>query len=169
MRALIAILGHTPLWVYAVLAVLVVLGVQALRARTLPLWRLLAVPVLFAGWGALSIALRALDAPAAGLAWLVFGVAGAAIARATAATDQLRIARAGGTVEVPGSALPLVRNIIVFIAKYILSVAIILAPAERGTLYLGDAAVAGLMFGYFACWVLLVLRKYLTTTVQPAA
>jgi hypothetical protein len=168
MPAITDILQHTPLWVFALLALLVVLGCQALRARTLPLWRLLVVPLLFAGWGVVSIAQRALGTPVSAVEWIVVGALGVALAWRTARPDRLRIARASRRIEVPGSVVPLLRNLLVFAAKYALSVGIILAPAQRDMLDLCDVAVSGLMSGYFACWMLLVVRKYWNDAVVHA-
>ena len=63
MPSIVVILQNTPKWVFALFAVLIVLGVQALRARTLPIWRFLITPVIFIGWGVASLALQSLSSP----------------------------------------------------------------------------------------------------------
>jgi hypothetical protein len=47
MEQILRIVEHTPLWVFALFAVLVAFGLQALRPRTLPIWRLLVIPAVF--------------------------------------------------------------------------------------------------------------------------
>lgn len=69
MPPIIAILQNTPLWVFALFAILMVLGIQALRERTLPIWRLLLTPVLFIGWGISSLALQSLSSPILLVVW----------------------------------------------------------------------------------------------------
>jgi hypothetical protein len=50
------ILQNTPWWVFALFALLMWLGFQALKPRTLPIWRLLITPAVFIGWGITSLA-----------------------------------------------------------------------------------------------------------------
>ena len=47
MPSILNILHSTPWWVFALFALLMWLGFQALRSRTLPLWRLLITPAIF--------------------------------------------------------------------------------------------------------------------------
>jgi hypothetical protein len=47
MDAILRIVQKTPFWVLALLAIPVVLGIQALKARTISVWRLLIVPAVF--------------------------------------------------------------------------------------------------------------------------
>jgi len=51
MAEILLIVRHTPVWVFAVLAVLVFFGVQALQQRTVPVWRLVIIPAVFIVWG----------------------------------------------------------------------------------------------------------------------
>jgi hypothetical protein len=53
-----AIVEHTPLWVFALLALLVFFGVQALRPRKPRMLRLLIVPAVFITWGVTSLLAR---------------------------------------------------------------------------------------------------------------
>ena len=73
------ILQHTPLWVWGVLLVLIVTGVQALRPRVLPVWRLFIVPAVFIAWGVESVVLRAMAQPSLAFDWLAAAVAGIAL------------------------------------------------------------------------------------------
>jgi len=45
MQVAIRILANTPVWAFALLAYLIWQGWQSLRPRTLPIWRLLIVPL----------------------------------------------------------------------------------------------------------------------------
>jgi hypothetical protein len=56
-------------------------------------------------------------------------------------------------IAVPGSAVPLLRNLAIFLAKYGLAVAFTLAPAWRGQIALWGIAVSGLTAGFFAGWL----------------
>jgi hypothetical protein len=48
-------LQNTPWWAFVLLALLVVLGVQALQPRMIAVWRLLIVPATFIVWGVISL------------------------------------------------------------------------------------------------------------------
>jgi hypothetical protein len=63
MDAILRIVQKTPFWVLALLAIPVVLGIQALKARTISVWRLLIVPAVFILWGVISVLLKAAAFP----------------------------------------------------------------------------------------------------------
>ena len=153
-----AIVTHTPLWVWPLLALLLWLGVVALRRRAVPLWRLLVVPALFITWGGLSLVQRAQATPSFALVWLGAAVLGAVLARALWRLEAAAPDRARNLVTVRGTALPLVRNIVLFVAKYALAVAMARAPTPL--LALGDIAVSGLGAGYFLGWIAMLARAY---------
>jgi hypothetical protein len=123
MPSITNILLNTPLWVFGLLAVLTWLGVQALQARTLPIWRVLATPAIFIAWGIASLVERSLSSP-------------------ILVADSLS-----------GSAFPIIRNLLIFAVKYGLGVALVLAPAFRYELSLADTAVSGATAGYFLDWL----------------
>ena len=154
------ILLHTPWWAFAVFGLLLLLGLQALRPRVIPAWRLLVTPAIFIGWGLVSLALRLTASPMLALDWVIAAALGAGLAWVTTRTDAMRV-EAGG-IAVPGSALPLARNLLIFSAKYALTVAAVMAPAWQGEIALWDIAVSGISAGYFLGWlgrVALVYRR----------
>jgi hypothetical protein len=160
MPSLIVILQHTPMWVMALLALLVVLGVQALRPRTVSVWRLLTVPAVFIVWGLITLATRSAGTPVLLLDWLAAATAGLAIGWSTARLDGVAFDRARGLVSVPGSTFPLLRNIVLFAVKYALAAAVAIVPAHRGELVPWDVAVSGLAAGYFIGWLVRFALKY---------
>ncbi|HTY68696.1 MAG TPA: DUF6622 family protein [Alphaproteobacteria bacterium] len=157
---MLAIIQHTPLWVAALLALLVVLGVQALRPREVPVWRLLLVPLAFTAWGVLSLMQKAGASPLLVADWLVTAAIGAAIGWWTTNPQAFHIDHAGNRVRVPGSAVPLVRNLSIFLAKYVLAATMAVAPALQGALSPWDIAVSGLSAGYFIGWMVRFALRY---------
>jgi hypothetical protein len=95
------VLQNTPWWVFALLVLLVVFGVQALRPRTVAVWRLLAVPGVFIVWGLITLATRSIASPVLLLDWLVACAAGLAIGWRTARLDGVSFDRGRGLVDVP--------------------------------------------------------------------
>lgn len=154
MPSIVVILQNTPRWVFALFAVLVVLGVQALRARTLPIWRLLITPVIFIGWGVASLALQSWSSPILLADWLIVAAIAAGIAWTVSRLDNVRIDHARHLVSLDGSAFPIIRNLLIFSAKYGLGVAIAVAPAFRSELAIADIAVSGASAGYFLGWTI---------------
>jgi hypothetical protein len=155
-----SILLNTPWWVFALLVLLVVLGVQASRPRTVAVWRLLAIPAVFIGWGLVTLATRSIGAPVLLLDWLLTCAAGVALAWRTARLDGIAFDRAEGLVSVPGSPLPLMRNVAIFAVKYGLAAAMAIMPAYRDGLLPWDVAVSGLAAGYFIGWLVRFALKY---------
>jgi hypothetical protein len=167
MPALLAILTHTPWWVFLLGALLVARGVPALRTRSVPLARVLIVPSVFMVWGVASLAMRSAAAPMLAPVWFVCAVAGLALGWQTTRLLGVRIDRAARRVTLPGSVVPLVRNLTIFVVKYALGVAAALAPLWRADLALWSIGVSGLSAGYFAAWVLRLVLRY-RAAAQPA-
>jgi hypothetical protein len=166
----LAIVQHTPLWVFGLLAVLVVVGVQALRPRDVPVWRPLLVPVVFILWGVNSLLAKVAAAPWLSVDWLTATVIGFAIAAATVRLDGVQVDRAAGRVHLPGSPAPLARSLAIFVARYGLGATMVVAPALQSSLTPWDIAVSGLSAGYFIGWVARFATKYRTgRPPQPAS
>ena len=49
------IIFNTPIWVWALLCLLLFLGIRALRPTTSPLWRVGILPAVFFVWGLYSL------------------------------------------------------------------------------------------------------------------
>ena len=160
MSGIIAIVQHTPLWAFGVLALLVLFGVQALRPRTTALWRLLVVPAVFIGWGVVSLMARSAQSPALLFDWLGTGTIGFAIAWVSTSLAGLRVDRVAGLVQLPGSIVPLIRNLGIFLAKYFLAASAAVTPALATALAPWDIGISGLSSGFFAGWLIKFALKY---------
>jgi hypothetical protein len=149
------ILLGTPLWVFALLTVLIWLGLCQLQASAVPICRIWRTPVLFIVWGMLGIILRN-GGPDTGFpTWLITAAIGLLIGAAR--RNTLIIDHARGVVMRPGSILPLIRNLVIFGAHYTLNVAAALHPSRHEFLIF-DIAVSGAFAGYFAGWLLRFVR-----------
>ena len=129
---ILPILQHTPAWVFAVLAALILTGVQAFRARVLPAWRLLLVPAIFIGWGVLSVAERSVLNPALSLDWIAAAALGSVLGMSTTRLRGYAF-EADGRVRVPGTPVTLVRTLTIFVVRYGLAVAAAFAVDARCT------------------------------------
>jgi hypothetical protein len=158
MQTVIGFLTHTPPWVFAILAYLAWQGVQSLRARTMPIWRVLIIPLVFIAMGVS----RLLQTHGQGVlpytAWviaaLLFGGLGLALG-----SQVINVNRDEGTVTRPGSPVTLIRNLVVFILQY--AVAASTALHVGGPLVgIAGNVVSGATAGYFIGWALSLLRRY---------
>lgn len=165
MPNLLQIVQHTPLWVFALLAALIWTGLQSLQDRTLPLWRLVLVPAIFIIWGS---AVLASNADARVISW--WGTAGllsAIIGWATARTDGMRTEMKTGFILVPGSVLPIVRNLAIFTAKYVVTAAIMASAFDLTSLTEANAVISGVSAGFFIGWLLRFALWYSVARLLP--
>ena len=134
------IISHTPAWVWALFAYLMMSGVKALRSRKMTPEQMLILPIFF-------------------LAWALYGIAGSWVnaLRLPVATFDVRTC----IVTRPGSVTTLVLVMVGFFSKYILSVVLVLHPslgAQEGFAII-FGGVTGLLDGVFWGSVILQYRQ----------
>lgn len=132
LNTLFQIVAHTPLWVWALFAALLALGISQTRQRRVAAARVLMLPVMLMALGLYSMAPGFAGAPASALAWAA-SLSGAAWlgfkagprtgARWLAETRQLAL---------PGSLLPLLVIVIVFGLRYANGVSLAMHPQWHG-------------------------------------
>ena len=159
------VVTHTPPWVFLVFAYLLWQGVQSLRQRTLPLWRVLIVPALFIASGVSRI----VGDSSGGIGVLLPWAAALAVFMPLAFVTGprlLAVDRRNGAVTRPASPVPLARNVFVFILQY--AAAVVTQHSTRGSheATLAAQAISGATAGYFIGWAILVLRHYFTASEQ---
>src|SRR5271154_3377637 len=148
----IAIVSHTPTWVWLLLAFLIYRGVAALTPREVQPSRALIIPLVFLIWGASGL----INGPNSdGLGFIGYAVAlvaGLAIGRGLAALAPApAFNRASGLMRLSGSAAPLILTCLAFAAKYALGVSMGIAPELRESAMFAalNGATGGLMAGVF--------------------
>jgi hypothetical protein len=158
MTFFVQMLAHTPPYVFVLLAYLIWQGVQSLRTRRLPIWRMLIVPGLFEATGLLLLVLRPSSDIMPMAAWLVGLVAFAPLGFVTGprllAVERTSVIRAGSRVS-------LVRNLLVFGAQYGIAVALFRHPEAHASLTVAGHAVSGTSVGYIIGWTIAFRRRYL--------
>ena len=153
MDMLLAILAHTPIFVWVVLAVLVALGVRQTRTQTLSAGRVWAVPVLV-GAASLAGALRGFAGAGewlTGGCWVLGAVLGFLSNRSLDLPRRVS-ANADGSFTIGGSVAPLLLFVGVFMVRYVVNVALAVQPAlAHDPLAAAAAAIAyGLTAGLLA-------------------
>ena len=165
MRTAIAILTNTPPWVFALLALLIWQGCMALRPRSQPLARLLIIPAVFflMGLSRLVLGARSIDLQ---LIWLASAAAFAALALYTR-PRSVTIDGETGRILRPGSVVPLIRNITVFVLQYAVAVVTAMKLGAAWEVAAAGQAVSGACAGYFLGWTIALLRSYRARIASP--
>jgi hypothetical protein len=156
---IVAILSHTPGYVWAILAALVVLGSVQLRRQRMSRTRLLIAPVTM---GALSLwsATAAFGArPAVALAWLL-GMGAAWLANRALRWPR-EIASDGDAVVVAGSPWPLALMLTIFALRYAVAVSLVFHPEWRADPVFAApmALLYGALSGMFAARAVRILTS----------
>jgi hypothetical protein len=159
MQIAIRILTNTPIWVFALLAYLIWQGCQSLRSRTQPIWRMLIVPLVFFLMGLSRLVTARDNGLEPLLAWFAAALLFASLAL-TRGPRLLAVDRKSGQVTRPGSAIPLVRNITVFVLQYAVAVATAMKLEPHAAVAIIGHAVSGGSAGYFSGWATVLLRRY---------
>jgi hypothetical protein len=154
----LTILQHSPWWIYPLLLLLIWFGVRGMRPRTLPIRRLAVVPLVFTGWGIVSILSRPTTSGGLIADWLVCAAVGAAWLSTQRMTVAIDFAR--GKVTLQGSIGPLVRNLLIFAMKYAVGMAMALLPTRRAEIAVLDIGISGAMAGYFLGWLARLTTVY---------
>jgi hypothetical protein len=159
MQIAVRILANTPIWVWALLAYLIWQGCQSLRSRTQPIWRMLIVPLVFFLMGLSRLVTARDNGLEPLLAWFVAALLFASLAL-THGPRLLAVDRKNGQVTRPGSVVPLVRNITVFVLQYAVAVATAMKLEPHAAVAIIGHAVSGGSAGYFSGWAATLLHRY---------
>ena len=166
MRTVIAILVNTPPWVFAVLALLIWQGCMALRPSSQPLPRMLIVPAVFflMGLSRLVLGGKSIDLL---LVWVASAAVFVALALYTG-PRSVTIDGETGRILRPGSVVPLIRNITVFVLQYAVAVVTGMKLQASWNVATAGQAVSGACAGYFLGWTIALLRSYRARIAAPA-
>lgn len=140
-----AILAGAPAWVYALLAVLIVLGFRRLKVREVPIIIALIPPFAFSVWSVFGLTGLVLNngvypAVAAWLGGFLFGVISALMLPEARATRTV-----GGRVRQPASWSPLILYITVFLGRFACGAWAAIEPAAAVTANAVGTAISAAM------------------------
>lgn len=167
---LLEIIKRTPLWVFALFAVLLAYGLVQARTRQLGRGRVVLLPVIM-----MFLSLYGVGS-AFGFNPLPFLFWGAGVLLSVAAGSRIRPrwhAMHEATTDsfvVPGSWIPLTLMMTIFLARYVITVALAIDPALAGSILLGAGAslMYGTMSGIFLSRALHILGSAARREGQPA-
>lgn len=159
---IVDIVRHTPTWVFAVLAVLVVFGLSQTRARTVSLGRLAILPLALGAWSIHGV-VESFGSGVAVAAWLAVVVVALAIGWALGPRRDVRYDADRRAFAIPGSVVPLVLMLAIFLSRYVIAVMLALHPDLHAApvFAIVAGAVSGLASGIFAARATRTLRTAL--------
>ena len=170
---LMQILIHTPVFVWALLAGLVALGLMQSRTRQAALPRVVALPALFMGLSLWSLLPGMTARPLVAAVWLAALAVGTALGRRTPQAPGTAWLAEAGRFVLPGSWIPLGFILVIFTLRYASSVTLALHPELRADFGLQAtlATVFGLLTGLSIgrTLELLRLRRPAATTIGAHA
>ena len=162
------VLKGTPIWAWAILVALIVLGVNQLRARVVSRYSVLIAPVVFLFVGLMAAG----RGPVGFTAWALTLIATAAFtffvwqptgsARYDARTDRLNLR---------GSVIPMLLMLAIFLLNYVINVALAIQPALRSEMIwqIGPAIILGALSGVFIGRALTLFRMNRLPQIAVAA
>ena len=162
------VLKGTPTWAWAILVSLIVLGVNQLRARVVSRYSVLIAPVIFLFVGFMAAG----RGPVGFTAWALTLIATAAFtffvwqptgsARYDARTDRLNL---------PGSVIPMLLMLAIFLLNYVINVALAINPELRSEMIwqVGPAIILGALSGVFIGRALTLFRMNRLPQIAVAA
>lgn len=162
MNNLLRIAQGAPVWVWALLALLLFLGIRSLRTRSAPVASLVALPLAFFGLSVSNLL------PLDGLAPLRIGVWIVALAIGTipgwfvVKPQLIAVDRARRRITMPGSVMPLILMLAAFAGGFYFGYLFARYPelkTDPATLILAST-YRGLMSGYFLGQTLRLFRLY---------
>jgi len=148
----------TPLWVFALFGYLVWAGLRSLRVSARKVGRIWITPAIFIAWGVIGLFMRSGLLAVNLMHWLVAALVGAGVG--LLASVPLQVDARSNLVIQPGSVVPLIRNVAIFGAHYVLNVLTAVKPEMSAHFMTWDIYVSGASAGYFAGWAIRFVRSY---------
>jgi len=148
---LLAILQHTPVWVWPLLAALLALGLRQAFPRTVTLRRAMLLPVAMLAlslWGVISV----FGSGPALAAWALGGLTAASWSMHGGGARSVRWSAAEQSFRLPGSWVPLMLILGIFCTKFGVGMSLAQHPELRSadSFALGASLVYGVFSGLFA-------------------
>ncbi|MBB6253953.1 DUF6622 family protein [Nitrospirillum iridis] len=158
MEIIAPIVSHTPTWIFVLFAFLIVMGARRLRTNVQQTGRVWLIPGVFIIWGLYGLVTRPGPLGPVLAEWAAGAVVGLGLA--SLLTITVEVDRERGLVRQPGSWVPLVRNLFLISAHYILNVLAAVRPDLHDIAIALDIGVSGLSVGYFAGWSWGFIQSY---------
>jgi hypothetical protein len=171
MPSFFQIVANTPLWVWPLMAFVLWLGLQGLRARVIPVWRLAILPIVGLATSLSGVA-QSVDPAAAATGWGLALLGCLPLGWALGQNRPVRLRPEDGTLEIAGGWFALGFGVSIFAVRYAMGVLFGVLPALRAELLWihVSGAIGGMIAGIGIGWLANLLRRARRSTmVAPCA
>jgi hypothetical protein len=145
---LLQIVQHTPTWVWGLFVALLAFGLSQARARSVSLTRMTVLPLVLLALSFSGVVSTFSHATIAILAWAIGVTAAIALGRRFVTVRGASWSAETGLLHVPGSWLPLVLMLALFLIKYGVGITLAMNHAMAADTAFG--ACCGLAYGSFS-------------------
>jgi hypothetical protein len=162
MNRILPILQGAPLWVWALLALLLFLGIRSLRTRQVPVASLIALPLAFFGLSVTNLLPLDHLAPLRIGVWIAVLAIGTLPGWFSIRPQRIAVDRARRRITVPGSVVPLLLMLAAFAGGFYFGYLFTRYPelkTDPATLIMAST-YRGLMSGYFLGQTIRLFRLY---------
>jgi hypothetical protein len=145
---ILGILQHTPVWVWVVFAAILLLGLQQTRTRDVSTARATILPVVMIVLSLSGVLGAFAHVPLAWVAWAVGVGSSLLLASKAVAVRGASRSTQPGHLQIPGSFVPVILILAVFITKYTAGIALAMNPSLAANT--GVAVALSLVYGAFS-------------------
>ncbi|HOZ64938.1 MAG TPA: hypothetical protein PK497_11035 [Burkholderiaceae bacterium] len=162
------IIIHTPVWVWALLSLLLWVGIKQTQPGQPSLLRITVVPLVLTSLSLYGTVSAFGSAPVVMLTWLAAAIVLATVVLQRPLPEVTRFDAHTRTFRVPGSWVPLALMVGIFANKYVVGVALNMHPelTREATFTLGFSALSGAFSGVFAARAVRLWRLALVRTLD---
>ncbi len=158
---MLQIITKIPVFVWPLFSILLLSGLRARKAREVPIAVLFLVPSIFFGWSLFSFFGKYAMTPLAIIFWLLCLGLGFFIGFSHMQRLNLQFDKEKNKVEMPGSWIPLMLSMSIFISKFSIGMMRSIMPHLNGSpLFLGLELFSTIILGIFAGRGINCLMRY---------
>ncbi|AZZ36288.1 hypothetical protein CIK05_05615 [Bdellovibrio sp. qaytius] len=149
------IITHTPAWVWAILIYLLFVGYQALKPRTISLYRLILLPIAL-----IALKFKFFTSPDAWI-YIVGILSGAFAGYLKVRNSKIQVFKDKKEILIPGSSSLIVILVGIFVMKYFFGFLQVTDPVAYIKYYTWELVMSGILSGYFSGQRLNYLYRYI--------
>lgn len=143
-------ISGAPWWVWFLLVYVVVIGIKSTKARTIPIKRVVLLPLVFVAWSLYSLYLKTvLGFPSLVPVWIIFLAIGAFLGVKEVHHWRFAKDRHRRTITIPGNYSTLVLIILIFVLKFFWGYFYATRAEIPYWIYFTDTLTSALVTGFF--------------------
>jgi len=160
------IIKGTPLWVWVLFAYVLIKGFRASKTRTVPIYQLPIMPLIFTLWSFFSVYGKYGLSAIAIMVWMISCALGLVLGFYISKKQTVTINREKNVVTLPGSFIPLILAISFFAVKYFIGVTYALDPSFKTNVFFygADMIMSGMVSGVSWARLISIMKVFKTKT-----